>query len=132
MPKGERGIFGQNVNPSEAGKKSGEVRRAKGERIAAILAAFSNKPLSSEEAELIDRHLLTMTDDELRRFASDENKPVEMRRRARMLLQPNDDVAFDAGERLRDRAFGKPRQKNEVSVTDAPPIVFSERERKPE
>lgn len=110
------------LNPREAQKASVQSRKEKQQRIAAIISAFDVQPLTADEAALIDRMLLTMTQKELREFAQDENKPNEMRRRAVILLDKSTKAAIDMAEKMRDRAFGKPAQQVNLQTNEKPPI----------
>lgn len=98
------------------GKKSAQKKQEKRTRIQAILAAFDQTPLDKREADLIDRHLLTMTQEELVAFANDLSKPASMRIRANSLIQKNLDERIKADERIRNRAFGKPKLTVDAAV----------------
>lgn len=132
--KKEKSIFGKTTDPREAQRKGAASKKEKKSRMQAILAAFDVKPLTAEEAELIDRHLLLMTEKELREFIKDDSKPLEMRNRARLLVGIKDQTdamdSFRVGEAMRDRAFGKPVQKTITETEEETPrstieVVFS-------
>lgn len=132
--KKEKSIFGKTTDPREAQKKGAAAKKEKKSRVQAILAKYRNKPLTAEEAELIDRLLLLMTEKELREFIKDDSMPLEMRNRARLLVGIKDKTdamdAFKVGEAMRDRAFGKPIQKTITETEEETPrstieVVFS-------
>lgn len=110
------------LDPREAQRRGAQAKREKKQRIAAILEAFDAQPITADEALMMDRVLITMTEKELREFSKDEAKPYEMRRRALMILGDDADAAVALGEKARDRAFGKPMQKNDLNLKTERPI----------
>ena len=67
------------------------------------------------ETQSIDKYLLSMTRDELIATSNDNNTPMIIRSRAHYLADQK--TTFDGTEVLLDRAFGKPKQKNENDTT---------------
>lgn len=111
------------VNKGRAGGiASGKARRAKAQRMKDLFAAFGVEPIAAETIKQADAVLLAMTNEQLKAVAENAKMPTYMRRRARLLLQPDDDKAFDVSEKLIDRVAGKPKQQVEADVKQ-PPIL---------
>lgn len=110
------------------GRASGEAKREKKARREVILGLFRSEPLSPEDDQLFSQLLLNATNDELREIATNNELPTYMRRRARLLVGQDDDKAVDMAERILDRAFGKPTQKQEVDAKfkDMQPVVVAD------
>jgi len=92
------------------GAKGGSVTKA--DRIGRFLSLVKAKPLSREELEKIDAALLTMTREELQGIINDASQPIIVQSRAQMILNPK--TSFDGTERMVDRLYGKPTQKQQV------------------
>ena len=121
MPKGERGIYGKNVDARQAQAKSVEARKRNKNRIAAFLSTIKTEPVTEREADEMDRHFLQMTSEELRAYAEDNRNPADLRVRARQWLHKNDKDGLMMGEMIRNRSFGKPVQRNQHDIrTDRP------------
>ncbi len=108
------------------GKASGAVRRANAERRKDLLATFGAEPITADKLREIDALLLNMTNDQLRKVAADERLQTFLRRRARLLLQPDDDKAFEVSERLIDRVAGKPKQQVDAQLSAAQPVIVKD------
>lgn len=111
---------------SAGGKASGIARRAKSERKKELLATFGAEPITAEKLREIDALLLNMTNEQLRKVAADERMQTFLRRRARLLLQPDDDKAFEVSERLIDRVAGKPKQQVDAQLSAVQPVVVKD------
>jgi len=96
------------------GRASGIARREKKSAKDALLAIFNTEPLSPEDEEDISRRLLNANTAQLRAVAANDDLPVYIRRRARLLMAKEDEKAVDMAERILDRAYGKPKQKTEL------------------
>lgn len=68
-------------------------------------------PITKDEAASIDRYLLCQTNNELQKIAERKDVPIIIQARAKQLVDSKN--AFDATEKLLDRAFGKPKQQEE-------------------
>lgn len=119
------GTEGQ-IGAREAQRRSVEKRKYNQDRLAAILAEFKHRPADREQLDEADRLFLTMTKKELHAFAYDDNKPADLRARARQWLHEADKDGVEMGEKIRDRSFGKPKQSIEAEVTSAPAPVFAD------
>lgn len=104
------------------GIASGKVRREKAQRLKDLFSAFGVEPIASDTLKQADAILLAMTNEQLKAMAENVKMPTYMRRRARLLLQPDDEKAFDVSERMIDRVAGKPKQAIEADMKQ-PPIV---------
>ena len=124
IPNSERTPSELKEQTRRAGIASGKARREKAQRIKDLLAAFDVEPIDPKLARDADSVLLAMTNRELKRIADDENAPTYMRRRARLLLQKDDEKAFDVSEKMLDRAFGKPKQALDMGIEQKPPITI--------
>lgn len=98
----------------KGGRASGEARRKKRD----FREAFGIEPMTKDKVKEMDTLLLAMNEQQLREVADDKSLPVYMRRRARRLIQKDDDVAVMMSEAMMDRAFGKPKQEVEADVTN--------------
>ena len=103
----------------EQARKGGKVSGA--DRIRRLFEMFDAKPLTAAEAVRLDAWLLSQSVAELRALIDNEDQPVVVRVRAEALL--DDKIKFDATERLYDRAFGKPTQRQEIQTNEAPPVL---------
>lgn len=110
----ERTTSEQREIARAGGIASGIARRKKKSTKAALLAIFNTEPLSPEDEEDISRRLLNATKDQLNNVSVNEDLPVYIRTRARLMMAEDDDKAVDIIERILDRAYGKPKQKAEV------------------
>lgn len=108
------------------GKASGVARRVKSERKKDLLATFGAEPITADKLREIDALLLNMTNEQLRKVAADERLQTFLRRRARLLLQPDDEKAFEVSERLIDRVAGKPKQQVDAQLSAAQPVVIKD------
>lgn len=128
MPKGERGIFGTNIDPRQAQAKGVEARKANKERLAAIRDTLNIRPITQQEIDEWDSMLLSCTRRQLAEVVQNEELPLVMRNRARLLLGKAGEItaldSFGVEEKMRDRCFGKPVQKVDAQVQAAPaPII---------
>lgn len=99
----------------EQARKGGSV--TKQNRIEKWIKAIEGpncSPITKEESELIDRYLLCKTENELRKLTERKDVPIIIQARARQLCTVK--TSFDATERILDRAFGKPIQKEQHSI----------------
>lgn len=108
---------------AERGRLGGLAKGINAKRRADLLALFGVEPLSAAKVKMADSVLLAMNKAKLKELADNEEMPVYMRSRARLLLQKDDSVAFETAERMLDRAFGKPKQAVEMDVAQKPPIM---------
>lgn len=121
-----KGDIGTRLDPREMQKKSAAQRKKNGERRAAIMAAFSSDGMTAQDAALFDRMLLMATRKELRAIAKNEDLPLDIRTRARALMETKITMQISTGEVMRDRAFGKPKQTAEIdgSLNTEQKMVF--------
>lgn len=122
IPNEARTPSERRLNAQKAGIASGKARREKSQRLKDLFAAFGVEPLTKELMQEADAVLLAMSDEQRSAFAKNEAMPVYMRRRARLLGAQDDEKAFETSERMLDRAFGKPKQTNDVELKETPPI----------
>lgn len=132
---GER--FGKDVDPQVAQAKSVEARKANKERREAVLSIIKAEPLPADVAAKSDAMLLNATQDELLALSVDPNAPVDIRRRARLLVGKDDELAIKVSETMRNRAFGKPAQSVVIGTGQTPPppvynIIYENEEQKDE
>lgn len=125
MPKGERGIFGTNIDPREAQAKSAKQRKQNNDRLNVLKASFGVEPLTQQESDEYDRILLAMTLKQLKETAQRDDIPLALRNRARLLIGEAME-AFNVDERMRDRVFGKPVQRVDANVQQAPPPTIAD------
>ena len=79
------------------------------------------QPVTKEEAATIDRYLLGLTDESLKELVERTDVPIIIKARARQLLSNPD--SFEAIEKILDRAFGRPKQSEEVQIAETQTIV---------
>lgn len=108
------------------GAKGGSV--TKQNRIEKWIEAIDGKgahPITKEEAASMDRYLLSLTRQELQEVINAPLVPIIVQARAKQLADI--DTTFDATEKLLDRAFGKPKQQQDVKIggDDEQPISIS-------
>lgn len=132
---GER--FGKDVDPQVAQAKSVEARKANKERREAVLSIIKAEPLPADVAAKSDAMLLNATQEELLALSVDPNAPVDIRRRARLLVGKDDELAIKVSETMRNRAFGKPAQSVVIGTGQTPPppvynIIYENEEQKDE
>lgn len=113
--------FGRDIDPREAQAKGAEAKRLKKSRREAILKAIKDQPLTADLAATTDALLLNATNAELKAISTNEDLPTDVRRRARLLLGNDDELAMKTAEVMRNRAFGKPIQAVAVENTTPPP-----------
>ena len=129
--------FGIDVNPQVAQAKSVEARKANKERREAVLSIIKAEPLPADVAAKSDAMLLNATQEELVALSVDPNAPVDIRRRARLLVGQDDELAIKVSETMRNRAFGKPAQSVVIGTGQTPPppvynIIYENEEQKDE
>jgi hypothetical protein len=96
----------------EMGAKGGSI--TKQNRVEKWIKAVEGPgahPITKDEAASIDRYLLCQTNNELQKIAERKDVPIIIQARAKQLVDSKN--AFDATEKLLDRAFGKPKQQEE-------------------
>lgn len=108
---------------AERGRAGGHKKGENAQRRRDLLALFGVEPLSAAMVKTADSVLLAMNTEQLKVLAADEDMPVYLRRRARLLLQQDDSASFETAERMLDRAFGKPKQAVVMDVAQKPPIM---------
>ena len=113
--------FGKDLDPRVAQVKSVEARKANKERREAVLSIIKAEPLPAEVAAKSDAMLLNATQDELVALSVNPNAPVDIRRRARLLVGQDDELAIKVSETMRNRAFGKPAQSVMIGTGQTPP-----------
>lgn len=117
-----------NADASAKGRKGGLVtaarRREDKQRRADLMALFKVEPLSAELVRNAYSVLLAMNVKQLTELAKNENMPIFLRRKARLLLQQDDILASDVTETMLDRAFGKPKQALDMGIAQKPPITI--------
>lgn len=129
--------FGVDVNPREAQRKGVEARKANKERREAVLSIIKAEPLPADIAAKSDAMLLNATQEELVALSVDPNAPVDLRRRARLLVGKDDELAIKVSETMRNRAYGKPAQSVVIGTGQTPPppvynIIYENEESKDE
>lgn len=110
-----------HVLTEEQQRKGGQVTGE--DRIAKLFKMFDAKPLTAAEAVRLDAWLLTKSKDELLAMLKDDRQPIVVQARAQYLLDRK--TTFDATERMYDRAFGKPTQRQEIQTNEAPPVLVN-------
>lgn len=105
----------------EQARKGGQVTGT--DRIKRLFEMFDAKPLTAAEAVRLDAWLLTKSKDELLAMLKDDRQPIVVQARAQYLLDRK--TTFDATERMYDRAFGKPTQRQEIQTNEAPPVIVN-------
>ena len=114
--EGKANRFTSGGQAAAAGKKGGSVTKINRiQKWFETVNALGAHELTTEETQSIDKYLLSMTRDELIATSNDNNTPMIIRSRAHYLADQK--TAFDGTEVLLDRAFGKPKQKNENDTT---------------
>lgn len=108
------------------GKRKAEVWVAAKQRQKDLCAIMQEKPIESDLLRTIDAILLNMTNAQLKGVAENEELPTYARRRARLLLQPDDKEAFEVSERLIDRVAGKPKQQVDAQLSAAQPVIVKD------
>ena len=106
---------------AEEARKGGQVTGT--DRIKRLFEMFDAKPLTAAEAVRLDAWLLTKSKDELLSILKDDRQPIVVQARAQYLLDRK--TTFDATERMYDRAFGKPTQRQEIQTNEAPPVIVN-------
>ena len=129
--------FGRDIDPRVAQAKGVEARKANKERREAVLSIIKAEPLPAEVAAKSDAMLLNATQDELVALSVNPNAPVDIRRRARLLVGQDDELAIKVSETMRNRAFGKPAQSVMIGTGQTPPppvynIIYENEEQKDE
>lgn len=129
--------FGRDVDPRVAQAKSVETRKANKERREAVLSIIKAEPLPADIAAKSDAMLLNATQEELVALSVDPNAPVDLRRRARLLVGKDDELAIKVSETLRNRVYGKPAQSVVIGTGQTPPppvynIIYENEESKDE
>ena len=127
--------FGKDIDPREAQRKGVEARKANKERREAVLSIIKAEPLPADVAAKSDAMLLNATQDELVALSVDPNAPVDIRRRARLLVGQDEELAIKVSETMRNRAFGKPAQSVVIGTGQTPPppvynIIYENEEQK--
>ena len=125
VPNTERTPSERQTIARNAGIASGIARRERKHAVATLFAAFKVEPINPQTLRDADAVLLAMTPDQLSEFTKRKDVPAEMIRRARLLLNADDEIARDMGEKMRDRVMGKPRQAMDVEVEACPPPVIA-------
>ena len=125
VPNTERTPSERQTIARNAGIASGIARRERKHAVATLFAAFKVEPIDPQTLRDADAVLLAMTPDQLSEFTKRKDVPAEMIRRARLLLNADDEIARDMGEKMRDRVMGKPRQAMDVEVEACPPPVIA-------
>ena len=120
-------MIGVDLDPREMQRRGAEQRKKNRERREAIIAAFVSEGMSAQDAALFDRMLLMATRKELGAIAKNPDMPQDIRTRARALMNNKITMQMSTGETMRDRAFGKPKQVQEVdaSLQTDQAIVFT-------
>lgn len=117
-----------NADAAAKGRKGGLVtaarRREDKQRRADLMALFKIEPLSAELVRNAYSVLLAMNVKQLTELAKNENMPIFLRRKARLLLQQDDILASEVTETMLDRAFGKPKQALDMGIAQKPPITI--------
>lgn len=129
--------FGRDVDPRVAQAKSVETRKANKERREAVLSIIKAEPLPADIAAKSDAMLLNATQEELVALSVDPNAPVDLRRRARLLVGKDDELAIKVSETMRNRVYGKPAQSVVIGTGQTPPppvynIIYENEESKDE
>ena len=129
--------FGKDLDPRVSQAKSVEARKANKERREAVLSIIKAEPLPAEVAAKSDAMLLNATQEELVALSLNPNAPVDIRRRARLLVGQDDELAIKVSETMRNRAFGKPAQSVVIGTGQTPPppvynIIYENKEQKDE
>lgn len=119
--------FGQEVDPREAQRKAVDSRLLKKSRREAIMSIIKEQPLTADLAAVTDAMLLNATNAELQAIAMNEDMPTDVRRRARLLIGGDDELAMKTAETMRSRVFGKPAQAVVMSTTETPPPSIIEK-----
>ncbi len=122
------GVRITNADAAAKGRKGGLVtaarRREDKQRRADLMALFKVEPLSAELVRNAYSVLLAMNVKQLTELAKNENMPIFLRRKARLLLQQDDILASEVTETMLDRAFGKPKQALDMGIAQKPPITI--------
>lgn len=106
------GAITSKEQAKEMGAKGGSI--TKQNRVEKWIKAVEGPgahPITKDEAASIDRYLLCQTNNELQKIAERKDVPIIIQARAKQLVDSKN--AFDATEKLLDRAFGKPKQQEE-------------------
>ena len=103
---------------TEAGRNGGRKSQAERKnRVQKWVEAIEGKgahPITREESVSIDMYLLSLTREELSDLISKSDVPIMIQARAKQLVDAN--TTFDATEKLLDRAFGKPKQQQDLKI----------------
>ena len=102
-------------------RKGGKVTTA--DRVARMFKMFDSKPLTEDEAMRIDSWLLSLSRDEVARIATDKTVPMAAASRALQLLEKK--TTFEATEKMYNRLYGMPKQRNETQMLDVPPVIVN-------
>lgn len=109
------GAITSKEQAKEMGAKGGSI--TKQNRVEKWIKAVEGPgahPITKDEAASIDRYLLCQTNNELQKIAERKDVPIIIQARAKQLVDSKN--AFDATEKLLDRAFGKPKQQEEHTI----------------
>ena len=118
-----RGIFGTNIDPMEAQRRSVEARKANKARKEAVLSLLNEEGWDDQDMATIGARMLVATKDELIALAKNESLPNDLRRRAYAMIDKDNDRAVSMGQQIRAEVYGKPRQKVDLGIEEAPPAT---------
>ena len=110
----------------KGGIASGITRRKKKDKAAAIAALLQSAPITKQDADLMDKALLLMSEEELKKVAANKELPQDVRTKAALLSSEDMQLRIETADRMRDRVFGKPRQAVDLAVDDTPPASVIE------
>lgn len=121
--------FKTNGEATEAGRKGGRKSQAERKnRVQKWIEAIDGNgahPITKEEAASIDLYLLSLTREELTEFINATDVPIIIQARAKQLIDSQ--TTFDATEKILDRAFGKPKNQQDINIggDKESPVVIS-------
>lgn len=118
-----RGIFGKNIDPREAQRLSAQKRRENTERREAMMAILKGEGWTDAEMAAAGARMLVATKAELIELAKNEQVPNDLRRRAVAMIDKDNDRAISMGQTIRAEVYGKPRQKVDIGIDEAPPAT---------
>ena len=118
-------------------QKQDQIEQKMHDKHEAVLSIIKAEPLPAEVAAKSDAMLLNATQEELVALSINPNAPVDIRRRARLLVGQDDELAIKVSETMRNRAFGKPAQSVVIGTGQTPPppvynIIYENKEQKDE